>query len=118
MTDGRYTYLRPCRDDLPVEYYSTMLMNTHGWFQPIQIPQEFEAGRFLPYTDSPVWRYPAMSYTRHPEPLLFDVQADPKQENNLTGQKLPEETQMRQLLIKALNELKAPESQYNRLELV
>jgi hypothetical protein len=46
------------------------------------------------------------------------VQADPKQENNLAGQGLPEETRMKRLLIEALNELKAPQNQYERLGLV
>ena len=94
-----------------------MMMNPHGWFQPVKVQQGAEAGQFLPYTDAPVWRYPAMSYTRHQEPLLFDVLSDPKQENNLAGQGLPEETRMRELLVKALNELEAPQKQYERLGL-
>jgi hypothetical protein len=117
VTDGRYTYLHPCQDDTPTDCYSTMMMNPHGWFQPVQVQKEAEAGRFLPYTDSPVWRYPAMSYTRHREPLLFDVQADPGQKNNLAGQGLAEEARMRALLVEALNELEAPQRQYERLGL-
>lgn len=117
VTDGRYTYLHPCREDVQADCYSTQMMNPHGWFQPPKVQQEAEAGPFLPYTDSPVWRYPAMSYTRHAEPLLFDVQADPKQEQNLAGAGAPEEERMRALLVEALHELQAPEKLYERLGL-
>lgn len=117
VTDGRYTYLHPCRTDLPAEAYSTMFMNLHGWFTPIRLPKEPEAGRFLPYTDAPVWRYTAHSYTRHAEPLLFDLHNDPGQEQNLAGQGLPQEGQLRDLLITALQELQAPAHQFARLGL-
>jgi hypothetical protein len=94
-----------------------MMMNPHGWFQPVQVQKEAEAGRFLPYTDAPVWRYPAMSYTRHADPLLFDLQNDPQQAHNLAGQSAAEERRMRDLLATALNQLQAPTSQYKRLGL-
>lgn len=117
VTDGRYTYMHPCRDDVPVYCYSTQMMNPHGWFTPPQVQADAEAGCFLPYTESPVWRYPAKSYTRHAEPLLFDVQQDPAQEHNLAGQNSPEEPRMRALLVEALQQLQAPDEQYRRLNL-
>ncbi len=110
VTDGRHTYLAPCRDDMPAECYSTMMINPHGWFLPVRVPQDAEAGRFLPYTDTPVWRYTEKAYTRHQQPLLYDVQNDPGQERNLAGQGQAAEAEMRDLLVSALRELEAPQN--------
>ncbi len=99
VTDGRYTYHQPCDPDSSVYLYSTMMMNPYGWFVPPQVQTEAQSGTFLPYTDSPVWRYPAPSYTRHPEPLLFDLHNDPNQQNNLAGQGNAAEPALRALLI-------------------
>jgi hypothetical protein len=117
ITDGRYTYLHPCRDDIDTSCYSTMMMNPYRWFMPLQVQYNAEAGRFLPYTDSPVWRYTAPSYTRHNEPLLFNVQDDPWQQTNLAGQGLSAERDLRALLNAALRQMRAPEEQYQRLRL-
>ena len=72
---------------------------------------------FLPYTPSPVWRYPAPSVTRHERPLLFDTASDPGQRENLAGQGVPEEARMRALMIAALGELGAPPELLARLGL-
>jgi hypothetical protein len=117
ITDGTYTYLHPCREDVEVSCYSTMMMNPHRWFMPPQAQRDAEAGRFLPYTDSPVWCYSAPSYTRHAQPLLFNVHEDPWQQTSLAGQGLSVEQQMRALLIEAMQQLRAPEEQYQRLNL-
>lgn len=117
VTDGHYTLLMPCREDVPAYTYGTMMMNPHRWFVPPQAQKDAEAGRFLPYTDTPVWRYPDKSYTRHELPLLFDVRADPWQRENLAGQGLQDEARMRQLLINALQDLQVPDEQYDRLAL-
>jgi arylsulfatase A-like enzyme len=117
VTDGRHTYLRPCRDDVDAYTYSTRMMNPHGWFVPPKPQKQAEAGRYLPYTDTPVWRYPEKSYTRHAEPLLFDIAEDPEQRENLAGRDPESEERMRRLLVEALRELRAPEEQYARLGL-
>ncbi len=117
VTDGRYTYLHPCRTDVMAYTYSTMMINPHRWFLPPQSQDEAEAGRFLPYTDSPVWRYPAMSYTRHDQPMLFDVRNDPKQTEDLAGQANQDEARLRELLGEALRQLQAPAEQFHRLDL-
>lgn len=117
VTDGRHTYLRPCRDDLPASCYSTMMMNPYGWFTPPKVQHAAEAGRFLPYTDAPVWRYPDKSSTRHDAPLLFDRHNDPGQTANLAGQGLPDEARLRDLLVEALRQIAAPAEQYQRLGL-
>ncbi len=117
VTDGRHTYLHPCRADLPVYCYSTMMLRPYGWFVPPEPQREAEAGRFLPYTDSPVWRYPAPSRPRHDRPLLFDAGRDPGQRENLAGGGNADEGRLRELLRAALREVRAPEEQYARLGL-
>ena len=118
ITDGQYTYLHPCQPDQPTYCYSTGMMNPYRWFWPAEMQKDAEAGAFLPYADGPVWRYPAPSFSRHPDPLLFDVGADPAQERNLAGTGHAEEQRMRELLIHAMRELQAPEEQYGRLGLI
>lgn len=117
VTDGRFTYLHPCRDDRDTYCYSTMMMNTHGWNLPVRAPTDAEAGRFLPYFDAPLWRYSGRSLSRHERPLLFDTLKDPGQEDDLAGQGFGEETRMRKLLLEALGHLQAPREQYERLGL-
>ena len=117
ITDGRYTYLHPCREDLDAYCYSTMMMNPHGWFVPSKPRKDVEANRFLPYTDTPVWRYPDKSYNRHEGPLLFDTHEDPWQKANLADHDTGEEERMRGLLLAAMRQMKAPEEQYVRLGL-
>lgn len=117
VTDGRYTYFHPCSTAVDAYCYSTVMMNPHGWFVPPKPRHDAQGGKFLPYADSPVWRYPDKSYTRHEAPLLFDVGRDPHQKENLAGRGLEEESRMRDLLVEALSQLKAPEEQYQRLGL-
>ena len=117
VTDGRYTYLHPCRDNVDTYTYSTRMMNSQGWFASPRSRKEAEAGRFLPYTDSLVWRYPEKSNARQEDPLLFDTEEDPRQEENLAGQGLRKGVDMRELLSDALREIEAPEEQYQRLDL-
>jgi hypothetical protein len=117
VTDGVHTYLHPCRDDVPAYCYSTMMMRPYSWFTPPEAQPAAEAGRFLPYTDSPVWRYPARSHARHPTPLLYNVQHDRAQSENLAGRGLADEQRLRELLHEALRQLQAPPEQYERLRL-
>ncbi|MFB6218611.1 MAG: sulfatase, partial [Halobacteriaceae archaeon] len=117
VTDGEYTYLHPCEESVDAYCHSTEMMNALGWFAPREPNPDAEAGDFLPYTDSPVWRYPAPSAGRHDEPMLFDVGADPEQEDDLAGEGHPEEARMRSLLVEALDDLGAPDNQFERLGL-
>lgn len=117
VTDGTHTYLQPCRSDRPVFCYSTMMMRPYGWFTPPVAQMEAEAGRFLPYTDTPVWRYPAPSMSRHDQPLLYNVERDPGQRDNIAGREPAIAARLRDLLITALRELQAPVEQYDRLGL-
>jgi len=116
VTDGEYTYLHPCRSDERAECYSSMMMNPYGWFSSPEPREDAEAGQFLPYTETPVWRYSAESNQRHADPMLFDVTEDYWQEDDLAGESTEQE-RMRDLLVTALDELEAPQQQYARLGL-
>lgn len=119
VTDGKYTYFRPCDAEQPAEAYSTMMlqMDPWDWFLPPQPHEDAESGRFLPYTDAPVWRYGLSSRVRHESPMLFNVDDDPLQEHDLAGNSDPNEQRMCELLVTALTEIKAPQSQFKRLGL-
>ncbi|WP_224337738.1 sulfatase-like hydrolase/transferase [Haloprofundus halobius] len=116
ITDGEFTYLHPCDDDVDSYCHSTQMMNPHSWFTPPKPQPDAESGEFLPYADAPVWRYAAPSYSRHDAPLLFDTRSDPWQEENVADDDV-ESDRMRDLLVTALNELDAPAHQYDRLAL-
>ncbi|WP_276256225.1 sulfatase-like hydrolase/transferase [Halomontanus rarus] len=117
VTDGEYTYLHPCDDEVDSYCHSTTMMNPHSWFTPPEPRPNAEAGNYLPYADAPVWRYESASYSRHEEPLLFDVTADPEQREDLAGTGDPNEERLRGLLVDALAHLEAPSRQYERLGL-
>jgi arylsulfatase A-like enzyme len=119
VSDGRYTYFHPCDPSVPAESHSTMMlqMAPWDWFQPPQPHMDAVGGRFLPYTESPVWKYTLPSQWRHDQPMLFDVEGDPLQLNDLAASN-PDEVQRMQALLKdALKSLEAPESQFARLHL-
>jgi len=117
VTDGRYTYMHPTDPSTPAECYSTTMLNPFGYFTPQEPKKDAEAGEFLPYTDTPVWRFTDSSWTQNEGPLLFDRQRDPTQDRDLTDEE-PEQTErMRGLLATALGDLDAPASQYDRLEI-
>lgn len=117
VTDGRHTYLHPCRPDAPTDCFSSMFMNPRDWFRPVRCPTDASAGIYLPYSETPVWRYADRSLPQHAEPMLYDVENDPEQATNLAGQGLNEERAMRELLAQALQDMRAPQSQYIRLGL-
>jgi hypothetical protein len=114
VTDGRYTYMHPCSAHDSVHCYSTSQMNPWGWMGPKTPKEDAESGRLLPYTDAPVWRFSAPPDPAHEEPLLFDVRVDPRQLNDLTGENSDQVERMRNLLLEGMEELQAPEDQYER----
>jgi arylsulfatase A-like enzyme len=114
VTDGEYTYMLPCQEDVPAEVYSTSQMDAWGWMTPPTAKKDAEAGKFLPYTDTPVWRFTAPPDLSMDEPMLFDLSTDPRQEENIAGIDTENEERMQSLLLEALNELKAPDTQYTR----
>ena len=117
VTDGRYTYLREANEaNEPLYQYGCMAGNYDHWW-PRTSFASIEAGRFLPYTDMPVFRLP-MHHARTPfvsDTLLYDRQTDPAQEHNLAG--TPLEITYIELLERAMRESDAPAEQYQRLGL-
>ncbi|WP_435320875.1 sulfatase-like hydrolase/transferase [Haloarchaeobius sp. TZWSO28] len=117
ITDGEYVYMHPCDPSARIDCHSTSMMNAYGYFTPPEPKPDAESGRFLPYTDTPVWRFSAGCYTQNEEPLLFDRRRDWVQECNLAGDDTETEVRMRDLLVTALDDLEAPDGQYDRLGL-
>ncbi|MFP8957653.1 sulfatase-like hydrolase/transferase [Natrialbaceae archaeon A-CW3] len=117
ITDGEYTYLHPCESDAPVDCYSTQMINPRDWFMPDTPKVNATADAYLPYTDCPVWKIEAKSNQRHSDPLLFNVDNDPNQTRDLISQKPGEHSRMKRLLKSALDNLQAPDKQYDRLNL-
>jgi len=119
VTDGRYTYLHPCDPSVDADCFSTTMLNARGFPLPPEPKTDADAGNFLPYADSPVWRYAAPSFSQTAEPLLFDTESDPGQTENLADGDGDTEAldRLRTLLVDALDDFGAPASQYERLGL-
>ncbi len=118
VTDGRYTYLHPNDPDMPASITSSMLMNPYPrQYQPPAPPAEVEAGRFLPYTDAPTWRFMAPSMVRNEQPLLFDTECDPTQVENIVDAQPEQAARMKKLLQSALTDLDVPADLFARLHL-
>jgi arylsulfatase A-like enzyme len=120
LTDGRHTYLRaPARpDNQPLYRYFL----TPGNFSLRDVcPRSFydgaELGDFLPYTDYPVIRAPVKypRSTEWAETLLFDIEADYGQTENLAGSE--REALYRELLAETMVEMDAPAWQFERVGL-
>ncbi|MGI6366958.1 MAG: sulfatase [Anaerolineae bacterium] len=117
ISDGRFTYLRAANADNAPLYQHGCMASTHGRYWPREAFAEIEAGRYLPYTDMPVFRLPVHQPTT---PLLaqshlYDREVDPAQEVDLVG--TAAEPPMRALLERALREVGAPPEQFQRLGL-
>lgn len=117
VTDGTYTYMHPCVPDEPAYCYATSQLNPWGWMGPKTPKTDAESGQFLPYTDTPVWRFAAPPDPAHEEPLLFDVDSDPRQTENLAPTAPDELERMQSLLLDAMGELEPPAQQYTRFGL-
>ncbi|WP_137285781.1 sulfatase-like hydrolase/transferase [Halorussus salinisoli] len=117
VTDGEHTYHRRCDEDVPTYQHSTTMLDPYGVFQPPEPATDAEAGTYLPYTDTPVWRHEGMSNSRQDGSLLFDVSADERQRDDLVGLEPDLEREMQELLVEALDALDAPEREYERVGL-
>jgi len=125
-TDGRCTYhraaVRPDRG--PVAMYSLRWSTAPWWELPEPRAARMTHGAFLPWTDHAVGRMELttdeFARTSNQEPvvgehLLFDLQADPRQEHNLAG--TAREREYADRLAAALHSAHAPPEQYLRLGL-
>jgi len=116
VTDGQYTYLHPPADrDAPLyRYGATYSGSEYDGDDPS--PAEIEPAS-VPYADLPVWRVAEESRVQNEEPLLFDVAEDSQQTTDLVESRPDEHDRMRGGLRRGLNDLEAPEEQYERLGL-
>lgn len=120
VTDGTHTYHVAPDESVPVYNYSTMYINPVAFFFPGYVPQEVESGKFLPFTDATVWKYPVKVppefafFKKGYETELYDVENDPWQENNLINQSPELQGRMKGLLRTALTELQAPKEAFQR----
>ncbi|MFQ6145955.1 sulfatase [Streptomyces seoulensis] len=121
ITDGRHAYLRACHDDTNQPLYEHTLMPTRmrGLFTPRELAAATLAEPFSFTKGAPTLRVPA------PAPallgpqrfgtLLFDLAADPHQENPIVDDAT--ELRMIRLLVEQLRANDAPDDQYTRLGL-
>jgi len=127
VTDGQYTYHHPNYAAEPPRNHSTMMVNPYGWFVPPKTQEDVESGDFLPYTETPVWRYAPSNQSgpeehlkvsvQHEDPLLYNTETDPGQNENLATKKPKKRHRLQHLLVEAMEALDAPETEFERLEL-
>lgn len=114
VTDGEYTYHCPPDPESGTECYSMEMINPHSWFTPPEPQPDAEAGAFLPYTDASVWRYQADAWIQHEKARLYDVSADPGQQQDLAATETDQVERMRNALATKLTALEAPTSHRTR----
>ncbi|MCS7464196.1 sulfatase-like hydrolase/transferase [Paenibacillus doosanensis] len=121
ITDGRHTYHVAPDENVLLYNYSTMYINPAAFFLPGYVPEQVEAGRFLPYTDATVWKYevklpPEFASFRQTgyATELYDTERDPWQEHNLLDSSTELHDRMKELLRSALSELQAPPEAFAR----
>jgi arylsulfatase A-like enzyme len=130
VTDGRRKYARSAVDDnFPLSMWSNRwsTMPVHG-VPGLELPRPDRRARLdaMPGTDVPVIRQPFAPGDRLPfwasgravdRHHLYDVANDPGEDENLAGTGAAVETEMLDLLRTALDDVDAPDDQYQRLGL-
>ncbi|MEF2877171.1 MAG: sulfatase [Blautia sp.] len=121
--DGRYTYFRSPQNEKNQPCYQYFAMPSTVWrYFGNDYAQDLEMGRFLPYTDYPVYRLHVkrpedysgdISYVK--KSLLFDIKSDYKQQIPIENPELEKEMCMK--LIRGMKEAQSPKEQYERLGL-
>jgi arylsulfatase A-like enzyme len=132
LTDGRHTYFRvPANEaNTPLNIYASLptTLRQYMGIQDLSDPRLVEHGRFLSWTDYPVYKIPAQNFdfkndsqtfsVRGPyntENLLFDIQTDYEQLHPLQDPDL--EQQFTEILKTELGRHDSPPEQYERLGL-
>ncbi|MBT3320610.1 MAG: sulfatase [Clostridia bacterium] len=129
--DGRYTYFRGPANENNEPCFNYCAMPITSWrFIGKNCMEKIEVGRFLDYTDYPVFKIPSNEYSKEQRKdldwnpmdishiigcLLFDNKEDYKQQKPIKDLDL--ESIMIDKLIAAMEEFKAPKEQYERLGL-
>ena len=127
VTDGKYPYMRAAvREDNNPRFAHYQIPRSSNTHKPIFF-QDVEVGRFLPWTDLPVFRcrwtgernggnrWTHKRWETFKETLLFNIETDPGQENNLAGAEI--EKAYIERLKKTMKKHDAPPSQFERLGL-
>lgn len=123
ITDGKYTYFQAPKDELNSPLYLYGAMPTTIWrYYGEEYALDMEMGRYLPYTNYPVYRIPINKESDISGPIkyimqseLYDIQADYLQLKPIIDINLTEK--MRYLLVRAMIEHQSPAEQYQRLGL-
>lgn len=124
VCDGKYTYFRApkSRENKPCYQYGA-IPTTLNRFYGEKYASQMEMGRFLPYTDYPVYRIPVFGEEDYwgsidyvTDSLLFDIEADEKQMFPVRDERT--EAKMYERLIAGMKEAQSPPEQYERLGLV
>lgn len=123
ITDGSCTYLRaPARTDNYPCYAYTAMPTFFRSFYGTGGERQIETGRFLSYTDYPVFRIPTSQegqpfrFSKHfQESLLFNIESDYGQQEPIEDEQL--ESYYVKLMIDAMRSEDCPEEQLVRLGL-
>lgn len=135
ITDGRYTYFRaPRNDNKPLYMYTAMPIDNKVYFNRKRVKDigKIETGRFLTWTDYPMYRIPAELINNAPgyalcynhmrpwekEDYLFDLECDYAQEHNLIEERPEIVCRMAGAMAEELIRLEAPSDHLKRMELI
>ncbi|MEM7343851.1 MAG: sulfatase [Chloroflexota bacterium] len=118
-TDGRYVYMRApaSPENGPIYEYTLMPTHMRDRFNPSEL-QEIEIGEPFSFTKGcPTMKIKGRGFQRmhNLETLLFDVEADPKQENPIQDPQV--EAMMSDHIVRLMKENDAPPEQFERLGL-
>lgn len=127
ICDGQYKYLRaPVASNQPLFEYCAIPYSIRRVMGKDN-PEAIQMGRFLPWTNYPVYKIPVkgpgiIDVPGDPlrfvhESQLFDLATDYAESDNLVGKDQEQEARMCKLLQRALTELEAPQEQFERLGL-
>jgi arylsulfatase A-like enzyme len=118
VTDGRYVYMRAAAEasNAPLEEYTLMPTHMRARFAVAELADWQPAEPFEFTKGLRTMRMPAVSTFLNPwqhGTLLFDLHADPQQENPLDDPDI--ELTMLRMLAQLMHESEAPRSQFDRL---
>jgi len=121
VTDGRFTYMRGPKsiDNKPLYEYTLMPTHMTGFFgkdelKTMEITNQFEFTEGIPVLKIEAIRF--NSVNSYPfGTLLFDLEADPKQEKPINNKDIEEK--MKKILVKLMKSNESPEEQFIRLGL-
>ena len=135
ITDGRYTYFRaPRNNNQPLYMYTAVPIDNKEYFNRKRVRDisKIEMGRFLDWTDYPMYRIPAALIKNRPnyalcfnrlqpweqEDYLFDLEQDYCQDYNLVDKEPEIVAKMERAMAQELVRGQAPLDHLKRLDLI